>query len=32
MTLTVTDETFEQWAIEAWPRLGQAVLDAGPHS
>jgi CubicO group peptidase (beta-lactamase class C family) len=26
----VTDETFEQWAIEAWPRLGQAVLDARP--
>ena len=24
----VTDETFEQWAIDAWPRLGQAVLDA----
>jgi CubicO group peptidase (beta-lactamase class C family) len=25
----VTDETFEQWAVDAWPRLGQAVLDAG---
>jgi hypothetical protein len=26
----VTDETFERWAIDAWPRLGQAVLDARP--
>ena len=26
----VTDEIFERWAVEAWPRLGQEVLDAGP--
>jgi CubicO group peptidase (beta-lactamase class C family) len=27
----LTDEEFEAWAAEAWPRLGQAVLDAqGP--
>lgn len=25
-----TDEPFESWAVEAWPRLGQAVLDAHP--
>ena len=26
-----TDEPFEAWAVEAWPRLGQAVLDQQPN-
>jgi CubicO group peptidase (beta-lactamase class C family) len=26
-----TDEPFESWAVEAWPRLGQAVLDQQPN-
>jgi CubicO group peptidase (beta-lactamase class C family) len=27
--VVVTDEAFGPWAADAWPRLGQAVLDAG---